>query len=100
MVAGAPFPDLLDWTWGELAEFIECRYEAKRSELRDQAAMSFQSALTFLKMFGAKKGTKFKVTDEYSFLWSQEEHQQMEIEEFERKMMAQVRKKDKPKINN
>lgn len=97
MVAGAPFPDLLDWTWGEIIEFIECKNEARQEELRENASMYFHTVMMMGKVIGAKKGQTFKITDEYKFLWSQEDLDKMAMEEFERKMMASVRKEDREK---
>lgn len=105
MVEGAPFPDCLNWTWGEIIEFIKCCEESRRERLRDQARMQFYGAISQVKIMFAKKDEKLGVVDAYPFLWSDEEKKQMaeeenqrEIDEFERRMMAMVRKEDRDKL--
>ena len=88
MVAGAPFPLLLDWTWGELIEFIRCKNEARQSELRMQAAMDFRLANNIIRFLNAKNGQHIKLMDAYPFLWSEEEKKQAQIDEVERMMLA------------
>lgn len=83
MVAGAPFPDLLEWTWGEVVEFISCRNEARRDALRDWATMLFRTSFLTGKVFSAKRGEKFSVMDEYGFLWSDEERKEHQTEQNE-----------------
>lgn len=92
MVAGAPFPDCLQWTWGELCEYIRCRNEARKIELREQASMDFRHAMLICKILGAKKGARFSVMEEYDFLWSKEEQEKAAIERFEQQMMAMCKK--------
>lgn len=94
MVAGAPFPDLLEWTWGEICEFIICKNEARQRELREQANMDFRQAMLICKAFNAKKGAKFSVMEEYDFLWSKEEQEKAAIERFEQQMMALCKKEE------
>lgn len=88
MEAGAPFPDFLQWTWGELVDFISCKYEARKTELRERATMDFHFAQIICKMFNAKKGTKMNIMEEYDFLWSEEERRAAAIERFEQQMLA------------
>lgn len=88
MVAGAPFPDVLQWTWGEIVEFIRCKNEARRDELREQASMDFRHAMLVCKVLGSKKGAKFSVMEEYDFLWSKEEREKAAMDRFEQQMMA------------
>lgn len=82
------FPDVLDWTWGEIVDFIECKNKVKKNELRERAAMDFHLAGLICKMISAKRGTKFSVMDEYDFLWSQEEKNAAAMERFEQQMMS------------
>lgn len=95
MVAGASFPDLLDWTWGEIVEFICCKEEAKRDELRIRANMDFKHVMLTMKALSAKKGARFSVMEEYDFLWSREERDKAAMEAFERQMMAMCSNVDK-----
>lgn len=88
MVAGAPFPDLYDWTWGEILEYIDCKEEARRDTLRDEAAMSFRTVNLMMKMISADKGAKFNVMDAYEFLWTPIERLKARNEEARRKMEA------------
>ena len=92
MVAGAPFPDCLQWTWSELCEYIRCRNEARKTELREQALMDFRHAMLICKIMNAKKGTRFSVMEEYDFLWSKEEQEKAAIERFEQQMMTMCKK--------
>lgn len=88
MECGAPFPAILDWTFGEVVDFIECKQTARKTELREQAVMDFHLANTICKMLSAKKGTKISVMEEYDFLWSQEDRNAAAIANFERQMLA------------
>lgn len=91
MVAGAAYPQILDLTWGEITEIIQCANEARRNRLRDDASMYFRSASLLCRMISAEKGTKFKVMDEYSFLWTDEERKEAKREELKRKLEAHSR---------
>lgn len=88
MVAGAPFPDLYDWTWGEILEYINCQEEAKRDAMREEASMSFRTVNLFMKMLSADKGQKFSVMEAYEFLWTPMERLKMRNAEARRKMEA------------
>lgn len=88
MVAGAPFPDVYDWTWGECLEFVDCREEARINAMRDDAAMYFRHASLLSRMMTAQKGAKFKVLDEFDFLWTDEERKELKREEIRRKLLA------------
>lgn len=87
-MAGAPFPDLLDWTWGEIVEYITCKNEATRDELRTQASMDFRHVMFLVKALNAKRGSKFSVVEEYDFLWSKEERDKIAMDRFTQQMMA------------
>jgi hypothetical protein len=91
MAYGAPFPDFLDWSWGELVEFITACNKKNLDDLRMQATMDFTHAVLVGKVFSSKK-QKLKVIDEYPFLWSQEERNKIILENFERQMMAKCKK--------
>lgn len=73
MVAGIPFPDIYDWTWGEIVEFIVCKQEADTLELKSRATMDMTLASLIARMVMGKKGQQFNVMDEYKWLWTQEE---------------------------
>lgn len=94
MGAGAPFPDLYDWTWGELVTYIEAKNEARTRELREEAGMLFRHALLTVKIFAAKKGTKFNIMEEFDFLWSDEERNSAAIENFKQQMLAMCKKEE------
>lgn len=92
MLAGAPFPDFYNWTWGEINEFISCKNEARINDLKEQAYMDFKHAMLVCKILGSKRGAKFDVTKEYDFLWSEEERKNMEIERFKNQMLSMCKK--------
>lgn len=73
MVAGIPFPDIYDWTWGEIVEFIVCKNEAKTQDLKAQATMDMTLASLIARMVMGSKGQKFDVMNEYKWLWTDEE---------------------------
>lgn len=83
MVYGLPFPEIYDLTWGEIAEFIQCKNEARKYALRDQATMDFRAATVLVHMMTAQKGQKFNLMDEYDFLWSDEERAEARRREIE-----------------
>lgn len=87
-MAGAPYPYLLDWTWGEIVEYIICKNEARKNELRTQAAMDFRLANNIIRFLNSKNGQSVKLMDLYPFLWSDEERRQATLDELERKMLA------------
>ena len=86
MVRGAPWPDIYEWTWGEVIEYIACKDEARKEALRDQAMMAFRSASLTMRMIGAQKGTKFSVMEEFAFLWSDEERKAARVAELKAKL--------------
>jgi hypothetical protein len=92
MVTGLPYPEILDLTWGEIIEFVKCKEEARKTELREQANMDFTHAMLVCKMLSAKKGKKFKVAEEYPFLWSESEREEIAIANFEKQMLAPCKK--------
>lgn len=81
MIAGAPFPDLYDWTWGELKQFVECKYEARKEELRQQANMYFRTASLIARMCMGSDKNEYRIMDEYSWLWTKEERDKAFVEE-------------------
>lgn len=83
-----PFPSFLDWTWGEIVDMINCKNEAHREELKEQALMDFKHAMLVCKIMGSKRGAKFDVTKEYEFLWTDEERNQMSIDRFREQMLS------------
>lgn len=88
LVAGAPFPDIYDWTWGEVVEFINCHNEAEKDKLRTDASMYFRTASLIVRMLGAKKGEKFAVTSEFGFLWTKQELMEMRKKQLYDQLMA------------
>jgi hypothetical protein len=93
MVYGIPFPDIYDWTWGEIAEYINCCEEKQKDDLRIEASMLFRTASMLSRMVMGTKGTTFTVMDEYDFLWSKEEKQKAKAD----KRHASLMRKSKPK---
>ena len=85
MVAGAPFPEIYDWTWGEILEFVKCHEEAELEKERLNASMYFTTAALIPKLIGGQRGQKFTVMDEYSFLWSKEELKKLKNDRIEAK---------------
>lgn len=90
MQYGIPFPDIYDWTWGEIIDHINCRTEARRVELREEANMYFRTAALIAKMVGGNKGEQYEVTDEYSFLWTDEELADMKRQKIWRKFAGKT----------
>lgn len=93
MVAGAPFPDLLDWTWGEILEYIKCKREQEKEDLRTQALMLFRQASLISRMVSSNKGDKFDVMDEFSFLWSEEDKSKARAARLKAQMLARSKRK-------
>lgn len=83
MVHGAPFPSLYEWTLGELNEYISCEEERKQNDLRMQALMDFKHANLIAKLSMGSKGEKVELMEEYDFLWSQEERNEMRRRQIE-----------------
>ena len=54
--------------------------------------MYFRTASLISRMVTAPKGTKFKIMDEYSFLWTDHERKQAKVDELKAKMMKKVKK--------
>jgi hypothetical protein len=92
MASGAPFPDLYDWTWGELVEYIECSKERERDALRKQASMEFTQANLIARMVMGKQGSKFKLMEEYSFLWTDAERREAKKNELIANLTARTAK--------
>lgn len=85
MVYGIPFPEIYDWTWGEVVEYITCKTEARKSELREQATMNFKTVALLARMVSGSGGQKFSVMEEFDFLWSDEERADARRREIESK---------------
>lgn len=80
MVYGIPFPDIYEWTWGEIQEYINCKLEHRRSQLKEDAAMYFTTASLIAKMVAGGKGQQFSISDEYKFLWTEKERQDLKVQ--------------------
>lgn len=94
MGAGAPFPDLYDWTWGELCDYISAVHEKARKDMQTQAMMNFRTVSLLSRMFSAKRGMKFNVMDEYDFLWTDEERNEAKRQALMNKLLAKTKKKN------
>lgn len=93
MVAGAPFPDIYDWTWGEVIEYINCVDERLKDDYRVDASLLFNHATLIGSMFSGKSHRKISVMDSFSFLWSKKERDEVRAE----RRHASLTKKAKPK---
>lgn len=100
MGAGAPFPELYDWTWGELVDYINVREKNKRNDLRTQAMMNFKTVGLLSRMFSAQRGQKFNVMEEYSFLWTDEERNEAKREALKNSLLAKTKKKGNTPTSN
>ena len=85
MVAGIPFPDIYDWTWGEILEYIRCKNEAQKDRLKADAAMLFKTAALIAKFQNGTNGAKLDVMNEFSWLWTDEERKEARVREIEAK---------------
>ena len=85
---GVDFPAVYDWTWGEVVDFINSKYQANRERRREEAEMHFHTVSLLARMFTAEKGAKFNIMDAYDFLWTKEEIAQAKAEERKRKLEA------------
>lgn len=88
--AGAEFPDVYDWTWGEIADYVNAKEQARREKARLDASLYFHTASLITKMLSANKGTKFSVMDTYDFLWSKEEHERAKAEARKQSLQAKA----------
>lgn len=94
--AGIPFPDIYDWTWGEVQGYIKARNEAERDTLRTQAMMNFHTCQLLARMVSGRKGERLSVMDAFSFLWTDEERQQAKTDRIKRELMERSAVKPKP----
>lgn len=93
MEAGAPFPDLYDWTWGEINDFIDARAAARKQELRENANMYFRTVALHMRMLNAEKNQKFSVMDVYEFLWTRRDRMLIRMHEARERMEISARKR-------
>lgn len=68
-------------------QYIKAKNEAHREELKTEAQMRFKQAALVVRMLGAEKGQNFKVIDEFSFLWTDEERAKAKQDEIRGKML-------------
>ena len=54
--------------------------------------MDFKHAMLVCKIMGSKRGTKFDITKEYDFLWTDEERDKMSIDRFREQMLSMCKK--------
>ena len=94
MQYGVPFPEIYDWTWGEVSDYIRAKREARRLELREQAQMNFRTAVLLRKLFGGEVKQGINVVEAFDFLWSPEEIYQMQEQALKEQMKALKRKKE------
>lgn len=80
MVAGAPFPSLYEWTWGEVIELIVCYNERMKMQERDQAVLMFKQSALIAKMMLGRSGATHSVIDSFDHLWTEEERAQIHYE--------------------
>ena len=86
-MAGAPFPELYDWTWGEIVEFIVCYNERQKLENRQLAMMNFKMASLISSMIVGKKGQTHNVVDAFDHLWTEEERAEIHAQIDEQRMV-------------
>lgn len=92
MVHGAPFPSLYDWTMGELIEFIQCKREARKNELKEQAIMDFKLASLISRMTFGQQGQTFELMEEYDHLWTFEERAEAKRRQIESRFRVKQEK--------
>ena len=78
---GIPFPDIYDWTWGEIVNYINNKKEMRRLENQENAMMLFRTASLIAKFQSGTRGQKIKVIDEFDWLYTEEEKKQAKIYE-------------------
>jgi len=92
MALGAPFPQLYDWTIGELMDLIRGHEAIRKQELQTQASMLFRHASLVSRMVTGKKGDQFLMVDEFDFLWSDEEREEIKTQMWVNDLEASLRR--------
>lgn len=87
MQYGIPFPDIYDWTWGEVSDFIEAKREHRRQELKEEAQMLYKHAILVRKLFGGEAKRGINVIEAFDHLWTAEEVEEMQTASLKRKLM-------------
>lgn len=76
-IAGIDFFDIYDWTWGEIAEYVEITAERERRNNKALSLISFYGNNVLCKLFGSKE--QISVMEEYPF-WTEEEITEAKLE--------------------
>lgn len=76
-IAGIDFFDIYNWTWGEIAEYVEIVSERERRRNKALSLISFYGNNVLCKLFGSKD--TISVMEEYPF-WTDEEQTEAKLE--------------------
>lgn len=79
-ICGIGFFEILDWTWGEVNEFVSCCYERDRRMYKN---LSMISAKTAEYVVAIKNGHKVDPMNDFPF-WTDEERKEARIEKLKR----------------
>lgn len=83
-IAGIPFFEILDWTTGEILEYIKVKNEQKHRELKQQSEMDWQHANVIVSMIGGKK---IDYLDQYDWLLTEQEKKSMRMQRAKNKLL-------------
>lgn len=81
-ICGIGFFEVLDWTWGEVNEFVSCVYEKERRMYKNLAMIASKAAEYVVAI---KNGHRIDPTQDFPY-WTEEEHAEMRIEKIKRSM--------------
>lgn len=77
-IAGIGFYEILDYTWGEVQEYVDVVAERQRLADIRSARLLFTTTSALSKMFSSSNG-QIEFMQEYDWLFTEEEHKQAKI---------------------
>ena len=70
-MAGIDFFGILDWTWGEVQEYVKCYYDRERRHNQHLAYIATRHAALVCRILA--KGGSIDTVKEFPLFWTQEE---------------------------
>lgn len=70
---GIDFPDIYDWTFGEIVNYIKAKKEANRKSRQEDALLLFKTASLVARFSNGTSGQKISMMKEFDYLYNDEE---------------------------
>lgn len=83
-VCGIDFWDILNWTWGEVQEYVSCFYERERNLYKNLSTIAARQSILTCRLISS--GGTVEIAEEFPF-WTDEERKEMKLQRLKRSLM-------------